>query len=508
MGVFLSINTGISHDEFHEQQNWLFNLEAIRNFLTTGQYDTFLNYKDKYHGIGFHFFSQPIQFIFSKLLQNIFNISQYGGVLLSKHLAVFLIFFISSLYLSSIFKILNNDQYFVAISLLIYLFFPYFFGHSLFNPKDIPFLSIWVICTFYIIKILQNHKLGKDIQIKLILLISFFSSWLISVRILGILIFLQYLIFLVVYLETYKIDFIKFLTKQKSKFIILISMTIVLTFIMNPILWHNPLEIINSIKWMGKYQQDICTLTLGKCLKSLDLPASYYFIWLFFKLPILIIFGLLLYPLIEKKLAKNVFNKVIINSLLITLISILTLFILFNVSIYDELRHVMFLIPLLFIVGLNSLYLFNKKIFSIFGLITILFFVGDNISINPYQYTWLNNFSKFYNISKNFEVDYWGISNKNLSNYIKKDSTLKSFDKANCIYGGQYTEIYLSSEGFSCFKSYSELDTATDRPYYVVKNVRNVKRSNPKDCELILDENFKYFLTNKKISSGTLWYCD
>ena len=25
-----------------------------------------------------------------------------------------------------------------------------------------------------------------------------------------------------------------------------------------------------------------------------------------------------------------------------------------------------------------------------------------------------------------------------------------------------------------------------NRPYYVIKNVRNVKRSNPKDCSLIL----------------------
>ena len=53
-GVWLSINNGISHDAFHEQANWYKNLEGIKLFLTTGEYEEFLNYKDKYHGIGFH----------------------------------------------------------------------------------------------------------------------------------------------------------------------------------------------------------------------------------------------------------------------------------------------------------------------------------------------------------------------------------------------------------------------------------------------------------------------
>ena len=75
------------------------------------------------------------------------------------------------------------------------------------------------------------------------------------------------------------------------------------------------------------------------------------------------------------------------------------------------------------------LYLYNKKIFVIFGILTSVFFIAENISINPYQYTWMNSFAKFYNINKNFEVDYWGISNKALSNQIKKDYKNKEFKK-------------------------------------------------------------------------------
>ena len=54
LGIYLSITTGISHDEHHEQLNWQVNIAAIKNFLATGNYDNLLNYKDRYHGIGFH----------------------------------------------------------------------------------------------------------------------------------------------------------------------------------------------------------------------------------------------------------------------------------------------------------------------------------------------------------------------------------------------------------------------------------------------------------------------
>ena len=50
-----------------------------------------------------------------------------------------------------------------------------------------------------------------------------------------------------------------------------------------------------------------------------------------------------------------------------------------------------------------------------------LFFMVENFSINPYQYTWLNSFAKTKKIDKTFEVDYWGISNKNL----QKKSNIK-----------------------------------------------------------------------------------
>jgi hypothetical protein len=168
----------------------------------------------------------------------------------------------------------------------------------------------------------------------------------------------------------------------------------------------------------------------------------------------------------------------------------------------------MFLVPLFFITSLFNIYIFNKKLFYYLSFLTLIFFILENIALKPYQYTWLNSFAKFTNIEKNFEIDYWGISNKKLQKEIIKDFDTRNLDKNICVFGDAYTKEFLSNSNFSCFKNYSETDAETNRPFYAYKNVRNVKRSDPKDCELIFNEGYKYTFLKKKISTGTLWFCD
>ncbi len=504
----MSINTGISHDEYHEQLNWEINLKSIKDFFSTGAYIDLLQYKDRYHGIGFNLISQPFQFVFKDLISSYLNLSEYGSTLISKHIIVFVIFFTSGLFFYSICRNLFQDKKFAIFSLLVFYLYPYLYGHAQFNPKDIPFLSFWVLNTYFLQKIFLKFNKAKKINFQIIFYFALSTAILISIRIVGVLIFLQYLIFFIVYFESYKKNSLNFIKQHRSNFIYFILLSVFFTFLMSPIFWHNPLEIINSLKWMSKYQQNVCTITLGDCMKSLNLPSSYYFIWLFFKLPILIIFGLLIYPIIEKKISVNNFNKFFIYSLLITLAVILILFIILNVAVYDEIRHLMFLIPLLFLISLHNLYLFNKNIFIFLTSLTIIFFVFENLKLNPYQYTWMNSFSKFYNINKTFEVDYWGISNKKLYKSINNHSIQNNLNSDICVYGDLYSSVFLENKKFNCFKSYSELDAAHNRPFYVVKNVRNFKRSDPKNCEMINMESYYYLFDNQKINVGSAWYCD
>lgn len=260
---------------------------------------------------------------------------------------------------------------------------------------------------------------------------------------------------------------------------------------------------------MGKYPQNIGTLTNGSLMYSLSLPSSYYFIWLFFKLPILVIVGYCLFPLVERRVFRDDIVTIYYGTIIISVPLILVIFILKDVAIYDELRHLLFIFPLIFITSLSNIYYFLKKKILYLALFLMTgFLISENFLLNPYQYTWLNSFAKIKKIEKNFEVDYWGLSNKNIQKKIIEYVEDKDIDKSICVYGDFYVKEFLKPQNFSCLMLYTQVDEAKVRPFLAYKNLRNVRRSDPKDCKLIWNETFKYTFYNKKVSAGTLWYCD
>ena len=509
IGSYLSVTNGISSDELHEQKNWEVNLSAIKSFLTTGNYDIFLNYRDKYHGIAFQFISQPIQLVLKGFVTNLNNVTEIGGLLISKHFVVFLTFCVSGIFFYLILNKIIKDKIISLLSTAIYLLYPYLFGHAQFNPKDIPFLSFWLICTYLSLRIFEDLLYKKKIKVHTLVILSFFTAFLLSIRIVGFLILIQYSISFLIYLDKSKLSFLNFLTENSKNLIITFVSLFLFIIILNPIFWHNPLEIINSIKWMGKYPQNIGTLTNGSLMYSMSLPSSYYFIWLFFKLPILVLLGYCFFPLVETKIFQNDITTIYYGTVTITVPLIIVIFILKDVAVYDELRHVLFIFPLIFITAFtNIFYFFKKKIIFFLLYFMAFFFVFENFHLNPYQYSWLNSFSKTKKIEKNFEVDYWGLNNKNLNNKILEFINKKNITKSICIYGDNYSREFLLPYGLNCFKNYTKLDSAKNRPFFVYKNLRNIRRSDPKDCKLIMNETFNYSFYNKDISTGTLWYCD
>ena len=304
-GIYLSLTSGISHDEYHEQLNWEINSKAVKSFFLNGNIQELLDYKDKYHGIGFHFISQPIQILINDFVSSYNEVSIYGALLISKHSVIFFLFSISGIFFYLLCLRISKNSFFSFLSTSLYLLYPYLFGHAQINPKDIPFLSIWIIATYFFLITLEDLYFEKKINKKIIITIAFFVAYLISIRISGIIIFIEFIVGLAVLFNIKKINFYIFIKQNYLNFFIYLIALLFFIYILNPIFWTNPLEIINSILWMGKYYNDVCTITLGKCLKSLNLPSSYYFIWFFFKLPILVIFGLALFPFIEKKFLKK-----------------------------------------------------------------------------------------------------------------------------------------------------------------------------------------------------------
>ena len=234
---------------------------------------------------------------------------------------------------------------------------------------------------------------------------------------------------------------------------------------------------------MSEHIQTVCTITLGECMKAQDLPPTYLFIWLFFKLPLVILMGLVLFPLIEKKLFLEKRNLIIVGSLMLTISSIILILILLNVNLYDELRQVLFLIPLIFIISLISIFNFKKKISIFLVSFFIIFFFIQNLKIFPYNYLWLNNLNIFLKVNDNFEKDYWGASTKNIASVLNNNVN----NKDACIISNRNDGInYFIKDNNKCFKPFSDLYKKNERPFYIAFTERSLSKGSPNNCKLFM----------------------
>ena len=114
-----------------------------------------------------------------------------------RHLASFLIFFISSIFFYKIIKKRFKNNLLILLGLFFYVSSPRIFGDSFHNNKDILFLSILTISISYLFKLFENSSNRN------IILFCFFSALATSTRIMGI--YLQILLILFYFLE-YLID--------------------------------------------------------------------------------------------------------------------------------------------------------------------------------------------------------------------------------------------------------------------------------------------------------------
>ena len=503
-GILLSLYVGLSHDEFHEQQNWEYNIDLIKFFFNDIDKVDF-NFRDRFYGVGFQFISQPIQYFIKDFIPYLFYIDNYGSLLLSKHPIIFIFFSISGYFFYKIILIITKNKIFSLLSTLSYLLYPYLLGHAFMNPKDIPFLTVWMASTYYSFYIADKFINKSYLKYIDVFFLGVLTAFLLSIRISGIIIFIQYLVMLILLIEYKKLKFNFLLRNIFPKLVFLISTVFLFTIIFYPIFWFNPLDLITSIKFMSKFPQDACTLTLGKCIKALSMDSIYIPTWFIIKLPLVIIFGIFLIPFSEKKIFKIKNNNIFFGTLILSSIIILLTLIFSKTPIYDEVRHLLFLTPIFYILGLSSLFFMFRK-FSFFLTIFLLcFFIFENFIIFPYQYTWFNLPTRMFNISKNFELEYFGISGREISKKIKHHNK-----NNKCIVLSQNHSVksYLNANQYDCYIPWQLIESKLERPFYAVPLGRNIKKSLPYNCKTIHAEKINLPFYRGDLIASKLLKCE
>lgn len=517
MGVWACLHVGISWDELVEYETLITNINAVQGLFSgnLADYQALLQYRDRYYGIGFHLISQTITQILLWVNSHIFVSSEYPSVLVFGHISIFAAFVISGLLIKSILEKLISDAVIASLGMMTYLLWPYLLGHALVNVKDIPFLFVWLLCTSIHLKILhlwyiQSFREGKQ-SLWQFCLLGLATAWLLSIRISGLLIFIEYAIGLVVYLLLGKC---RLKTILSPRHVLAFGIPAVLvTFVLYPVYWHSPLEVMNAIQYMSQHPWDGDTLTAGQFLPPKQHTYFYIAAWLLVKLPILLLagFGLLPFVLYRTfvKGKKELAGLQLLNFywLLLTVIAILFTLIIMRAGLYNELRQILFIFPLIYIVGLTSIYYISKQLLYVGLMATSIIFTMDNLALYPYSYTYLNEVSRQMNVGSRYEKDYLGLSINRSTAWLNQKA--KSDIAGLCVV---VTPAHLwdglNKTKFPCIRGYENF-ISLKNPFYFSWLVRDRVDLLPlPTCKLVHEEGVSLPLSSTKLVLNQVFFCN
>ncbi len=383
----------------------IFNLHFLTPYSNVPEFE---NYYDKDYGVIFE--------LLLVIIEKIFSLSSYKEIYLTRHLFVSLFFFIGSIY----FYLTLRKFFSKEISLLgtiIFVTHPRIFAQSFYNSKDIIFLVFFCISNYYFINFFSKQNIRNIFFLSLSIAIT------ISIRPMGILLPILFIFFFILTnLDKYKL-------KNFSLIIIFFFLTFFFTFLFWPYLWDNPANLINSLKTMSKFR------FIGEVFFNGEYYIAKYMPWYYIPANILIttpLFVVVLFLIgsivISKKLLlnllylesekENIWNDNVELFLFYSLIIIfLTIILIIELSatVYTGWRQVYYIYPSIIFISVYGIkVLFEKLKFKKFVNFLLILLICLNliwmIKNHPYQYTYFNSLIKKNNL-RNFELDYYGVSN-------------------------------------------------------------------------------------------------
>ena len=512
-GIYAALTAGISYDEDAEFRTYLVNTNAISGLLngSSEAYAHLMQYVDRYYGIGFHIFSHGLTSVLSQSMDGLLPFSPLGSRLIWGHAAVFIVFLGSGVLFRACLLSLTKDRLIASLGMFTFLLWPYVFGHALMNVKDIPFMFGWLCCTYLALRIFElPPQFSRDLVVRLLLL-GALTGWLMSIRVSGLLIFVEYFwLACFWYFGNRKTKIYLTFTQAigiASVFLLAFALTI---FSFYPILWHNPFELINALRFMSSHPWLGDTLTAGKLVEPKTHLIFYIAAWHLVKLPIFVIVGLLLtsYFLLRDFLKRESGDRYKANTALyLSLLTIIGLLILRRVALYNELRQILFIAPLLMMIAVVGLRSVSRGFAILVLAATSTFMLIDDIELHPYQYTYINEVARHTDIGKKYETDYYGLAVKETALWLNGSQV---DGKSQCLYvpTKHLWEFAIDPQKFPCVGGYPGDLSLIAKPFLFFVQARSVTSFRaPPWCHVIHAEERSLPFSGAKLRMGELYEC-
>ncbi len=458
IGLILYKDYGISIDEKINRYNGLVNLKYLFEFFSIPTSNDFFknienlsDYADKYYGAVFEILNV---FLIEILLKK----NEINEIFFLRHLLNHFIFIISLIFFFLICQEIFKNKILSTFSLLLLYSTPRIFANSFYNGKDLVFLSLFIIMTYFSIKCLNK------LNYKNLFYFSIFFALAANLRMVAI--FVPFLLIFFIFFDSSVRNY--GFSKVLKYILSLIFLSFFFLFITYPYLWESPIKnLIEILKLFSKFERwDLKVFYLGEFYQAKNLPWHYLFVSIFATTPLAIIFsstgGLLLHfkrisnrilKIDEQKANYDIWKgqreKLIVFTVSLIFVPLFSFFIL-NSIIYNGWRHFYFIYPFLII---HSVYFINYIIIKYFrnyykkltftSLAVILFFnIFSLYYYHPHQNIFFNHYIKN-KANVLFEKDYWGLVNYQS---LKQIYNLEK-DKVN-IGVASFTDLNLSKNIF------------------------------------------------------------
>ena len=393
---------------------------------------------------------------------------------------------------------------------------PLLWGHAFINPKDPPFLVFFlasVYLGFRMVDRLSDEAITSKQKLSTIIIPAIVLGITTSIRVLGPLAGLLILTYAAFILGKRMIAFLPPLLLYGV--IALLAM-----FITWPFLWENPIaRFIEVTQFMSDNPTNLSVLFGGLVYRADELPRRYLPFMLATTLtePVWPLFFMGLFVGYFKILKQNrnlranlregtaaddwrslrssldsaaIKNNFISLTLVLLWFVVLVIYVLLRrPSIYDGLRHLLFILPPIFIfAGIAFDFLTEHIAISWLraGLILILIAPGiaGIIQLHPYEYTYYNSFvGGTSGVFRRYETDYW------LTCYKEAIETLNQSvsDPANLyVHREAYIAAYYANENFHVQELRGALDKVKPGDIILVNTRTNEDRKVFKDTPIIL----------------------
>lgn len=313
---------------------------------------------------------------------------------------------------------------------------PIFFGLALFNTKDVPFSTGYIVSVYFILRYIQElPAINKKTVAALIISIAFACS----VRIGGFLLIAYLVVFAGIFLLQNKsiLQQRKLLTNIAGSIALVVSVVLLLLIAGWPYVLTSPFaHLQQALNVAVDFPQSIPINFNGAHINSLEVPKTYLLVYFIRTVPVLILIAFCCSLGMIWLCRKRIYNNgvwLLLAAAVFPVLYALTK----DLSLYNSWRHFLFIYPPFVVVtGMGVellLQRFNKPVYqyAITGVLVVGMLppVLWTVRTHPYEYMYYNVAAGgFKNNYYTFETDYWQISTREGMDWLIEHEQLNALD--------------------------------------------------------------------------------